>query len=428
MILVYAGRRPSEEGGPFPPSREEYLNERVERLLAGLQPTAVVGSAAAGADIVILEVATRLGIPSTVVVAGDVDSFAAHSVEDHAGWRSRLDAVLESPLVEVDTLDGVDLGGTGHRAVTRRFIKRAMDLRSAARSHDPESALLGLILSGGSRGIDDYTEDLRDQLEAAGEFVLRLDPAIGRESSPLAFVAMPFGERRDPTRQNRRYQSDETWKRLLLPALLDAGYRPVRTDVEATLQLIDSRMVRNLVGAELVVADLATLNANVFWELGVRHTARASGTIIIAPEGLAPPFDVRAVPVHSYRRDTQGVSDSQVVDGLRLLRGAISAAAGDRQRAELPDSPVHAAVPGLRLAGIPSHSRGEADWMERIALAAEFRDGDRLVTMAADASHADLPESSHKALRIQAALPDTIMAPSRSGGDTPTCRRCGYTL
>ena len=85
MIIVYAGRRPSGEDGVFPSSREEYLAERVERLLTGLSPTRVVGSAAAGSDVIILEAAARLGIPATVVLAGDVESFAADSVDDKPG-------------------------------------------------------------------------------------------------------------------------------------------------------------------------------------------------------------------------------------------------------------------------------------------------------------------------------------------------------
>ena len=91
------------------------------------------------------------------------------------------------------------------------------------RREGDDPALVGLLLSGGSRGANDYTEDLGLQLEAAGHLVLRLDPKVGRGSSPVAFVAMPFGERKDPTRGLRRYDSDATWNRLLLPALLDAA-------------------------------------------------------------------------------------------------------------------------------------------------------------------------------------------------------------
>jgi tetratricopeptide (TPR) repeat protein len=404
MIVVYAGRRPSSEDGVFPPSREEYLAERVERLLTGLSPTRLVGSAAAGSDVIILEAAARLGIPATVVLAGDIESFAADSVEDKRGWRSRFDAVLSAPGVTVESLALTESGGDAYRAVTRQFIERAERLRHEAAAEEDAPALVGLLLSGGSRGANDYTEDLGLQLEAAGHLVLRLNPKRGRDSAPVAFVAMPFGERRDPSRGLRRYDADATWNRLLLPALLDAGYRAVRTDAEASRQLIDSRMVLDLLGADLVVADLATLNPNVFWELGVRHTARRQGTLVVAPARLSPPFDVRAVPVHPYERDPGGVTDTQAVDGVRGLRAAIRSASTRQRYPQVPDSPVHAAVPELRLSGVPTGASYGTAWMERITVAAELRNADELLTLVAKLDRGDLSHASKRALRVEAGL------------------------
>ncbi len=404
MIIVYAGRRPSGDDGVFPSTREQYLAERVERLLAGLRPTRLVGSAAAGSDVIILEAAARLNVPATVVLAGNVESFAADSVDDKPGWRPRFDAVLNAPNVTVEPLALSESGGDAYKAVTRHFIERAEELRRDAAAEQDDPALVGLLLSGGSRGADDYTEDLGLQLEASGHLVLRLDPKLGRESSPVAFVAMPFGERKDPTRGLRRYDSDATWNRLLLPALLDGGYRAVRTDVEASRQLIDSRMVLDLIGADLVVADLATLNPNVFWELGVRHTARRQGTLVVAPARLSPPFDVRAVPIHPYGRDPGGITDAQAVEGLRGLRTAIRSASAPQRHPDVPDSPVHAAVPELRLSGVPTGTRHGTDWMERITVAAELRDGNELISLVSQLDHEDLTHASKRALRVQAGL------------------------
>ena len=401
MIIVYAGRRPSEEGGVFPPSREPYLAERVGRLLAGLRPDRVIGSAAAGSDIIILEVASELGIPATVVLGQDVDSFASESVEDKAGWRERFDVVLRAPTVTVETLNLESGGGDAYRAVTRRFLERAAELNGALTIDGVESEVIGLLLSGGSRGSDDYTEDLGRQLEAAGQLVLRLNPASGRESSQVAFVAMPFGTRKDPNRGNRRYESDPTWNRLLLPALLDAGYRAVRTDLDASRQLIDSRMILDLLGADLVVADLATHNPNVFWELGVRHTARRRGTLVVAPARLSPPFDVRAVPVLPYERGADNVTDRQVVEGIQRLRTAITDTVAEGRYPHVADSPVHAAVPELSIAGFSSAGGSGARAVERIAVAGELRDVEELLTVVRDSDLADLPIASKAVVRVQ---------------------------
>lgn len=404
MILVFAGRRPSDEKGAFPPSREEYLVERVERLLTGLRPSHVVGSAAAGSDLIVLEAAARLGIPATIVLAGDTDSFAADSVADKPGWHPRFEAVLQGPHVTVEPLVVGGDAGEGYRAATRHMIDRAQHLRDAARQEGDDAQIVGLLLSAGSRGETDYTEDLGRQLDAVGELVLRLDPRAGRDASPVAFIAMPFGERKDPTRGLRRYDSDATWNRILLPALLDSGYRAIRTDTEASLQLIDSRMILDLLGANLVIADLATLNPNVFWELGVRHTAQRRGTVVIAPERLSPPFDIRAVPVQAYRRDPTGVSDTDAVDGIRTLQKAIQAATDPQRHDHVSDSPVHAAVPELQVTGVAQGASPGTGWIERVTIAAELGNAEDLMDVVQDMETAGLHEASEKALRVQIGL------------------------
>lgn len=402
MIIAYAGRRPSGPMGDFPAAREEYLQERVERLLAGIRPECVIGSAAAGGDLIILEAACHLGIPATVVLGHDVESFAADSVEDKPGWRDRFDAVIQAASVNVVELDTEVTGGDVYHAVNQKIIELALGLNDKAKFTNPASEVIGLLLSAGSRGDDDYTEHLGLGLEANGRLVLRLDPKAGRESSPMAFVAMPFGSRKDPTKRLSVYESDPTWSRLLLPALLDAGYRVIRADVEASLQLIDERMVWNLFAADLVVADIATLNANVFWELGVRHTARRRGTLVVGPTWVAPPFDIKAVPIRQYDRSATDVDDGQLVAGLRMLKTALQAAISDRAGQDAPDSPVHLAVPSLTTPALPPVTLGER-WLERIAIAAELSDADLLVTLVKEVECADLPSRAQGALCLQAA-------------------------
>jgi hypothetical protein len=42
--------------------------------------------------------------------------------------------------------------------------------------------------------------------------------------------------------------------------------------------------------AEAVIADLATRNFNVGWELGLRHVMQASRTVLISPEATSAPL------------------------------------------------------------------------------------------------------------------------------------------
>ena len=70
--------------------------DRVAHLLTTLQPAAVVSAAAAGADLIVLAEAIRLGIGAHVVLPIGRDDFVDQSVAD-AGpeWVQRFHAVMD---------------------------------------------------------------------------------------------------------------------------------------------------------------------------------------------------------------------------------------------------------------------------------------------------------------------------------------------
>jgi Cdc6-like AAA superfamily ATPase len=51
-------------------------------------------------------------------------------------------------------------------------------------------------------------------------------------------------------------------------------------------------MFERLLLCDYAVADLTTANANVFYELGVRHTARPATTVTIFAQHQPIPFDI----------------------------------------------------------------------------------------------------------------------------------------
>jgi hypothetical protein len=61
-------------------------------------------------------------------------------------------------------------------------------------------------------------------------------------------------------------------------------------------------MYRWIYQADIVIADLSTLNTNVFYELGVRHAQRPNTTVIIAESVLMQsiPFDLSSFVIHQY--------------------------------------------------------------------------------------------------------------------------------
>jgi hypothetical protein len=87
---------------------------------------------------------------------------------------------------------------------------------------------------------------------------------------------------------------------LLLHALIkhvlmadEFGYAVKRADEDADPGMIGDRVVSDIIDADLVIADLTDLNANAFYELGIRHSTEKP-TIHVAKAGTALPFDTVA--------------------------------------------------------------------------------------------------------------------------------------
>jgi len=111
---------------------------------------------------------------------------------------------------------------------------------------------------------------------------------------PIAFVVMPFTVKATGlTGKNvpAEVDFDALWERVYEPMLEDLGYNAVRADRDVGA-LIITEMIQRLAIADLVVADLCLPNANVYYELGVRHAARRTGCVLVAADWAKPLFDV----------------------------------------------------------------------------------------------------------------------------------------
>ena len=120
------------------------------------------------------------------------------------------------------------------------------------------------------------------------------------------FVVMPFGKKDVQNRpkveasaegqdaiEALKVDFDAVYKKLLSPALHEAGCLPFRATDEKGEGDIRKDMFFELVTADLVVADISILNANVFYELGVRHGIAPRGAICIHAGWSESPFDWR---------------------------------------------------------------------------------------------------------------------------------------
>lgn len=124
-------------------------------------------------------------------------------------------------------------------------------------------------------------------------------------TKPLCFVLMPFG--RKPDAAGAVVDFDAVYQNLIAPAINDAGLEPLRADEEMTGGIIHKPMFERLILCEYAVADLTTANANVFYELGLRHAVRPWSTVLLFSKGGSQlPFDVAPLRALPYQLGPDG--------------------------------------------------------------------------------------------------------------------------
>lgn len=107
---------------------------------------------------------------------------------------------------------------------------------------------------------------------------------------PLCFVLMPFGTKTTPSGLTVDFNA--VYDALIRPAIVAAGLEPLRADHEIAQGVIHKPMYERLLLCDYAVADLTGANANVFYELGLRHGIRPSTTVLLSAEADKLPFDV----------------------------------------------------------------------------------------------------------------------------------------
>lgn len=103
MIVTLAGRRIDPQNAlvaRFPLEKSADVRDDIEKLLKDSQATALVSSAACGADLLALEAAGQLGIRRRIVLSFEPDHFRSFSVTDRPGnWGTLYDRIIR----EVET-------------------------------------------------------------------------------------------------------------------------------------------------------------------------------------------------------------------------------------------------------------------------------------------------------------------------------------
>ena len=151
---------------------------------------------------------------------------------------------------------------------------------------------------------------------------------------PLCFVLMPFGIKTDGNKKEINF--DIVYSSFIKPAIIKANLEPIRADAEKEGGFIHKPMYERLLFCNFAVADLSFDNANVFYELGIRHAVKPYTTVIIFEKNTKLSFDVGPLRAFPYEfTDGAVVNPQQQIDTLAgLIRINL-----DSQKAQ-QDSPI----------------------------------------------------------------------------------------
>jgi len=148
----------------------------------------------------------------------------------------------------------------------------------------------------------------------------------GSVPKPVCFMVMPFRRRKVEgvvgAGAPGELDCDALWDRLFRPVIAELGYLPIRADAD-TGSVIVKDMLERLAYAHLVLADVTLPNGNVYYEIGLRHVARATGCVLLAASWSRQLFDIDQFRSVRYPLADGLVPEVEAAGIRELLKNAI---------------------------------------------------------------------------------------------------------
>jgi tetratricopeptide (TPR) repeat protein len=161
------------------------------------------------------------------------------------------------------------------------------------------------------------------------------------------FVIMGYGIKTD-FESGRDINLDKSYTSIIKPVFKKLGIKCFRSSDLKQSGVIDVKMYEHIMKADLVIADISTLNVNAIYELGIRHALRPNTTIVLCEDELLKnkrlPFDINHLTIHPYKHHGEVLDHDEVKRFKKYLRKLIT------HIIEEPtvDSPVYTFLPNLR--------------------------------------------------------------------------------
>jgi hypothetical protein len=185
-----------------------------------------------------------------------------------------------------------------------------------------------------------------------------------------AFIVRPFGEKGG-------IDFDQVEALLIDPVLTALGIKGRTTAEIFEAGNIRTDMFEALLVADIVIADISIYNANVYYELGIRHALRDRVTIMIRAGEEKVPFDLSTDRYLAYdSKDPTAARDQ--------LRAAIKDSLAGTTR----DSPVFMLLPKLRAHDPEDFRPVPEGFSEEVRIARDRRDLPKLAVLGDEADEA----------------------------------------
>lgn len=157
------------------------------------------------------------------------------------------------------------------------------------------------------------------------------------------FVITGFGPKTD-FETGRVFDLDKTFENLIKPAFDELNIDCFRAKEIRHSGIIDVPMYEWIYKADIVVADVSTLNSNALYELGVRHALRPNTTIVISEDQTKYPFDLNHTVISKYEHLGKDIGVSEANRFKAELKATVLAVLSSNAK----DSPVYTYLPKLQ--------------------------------------------------------------------------------
>ncbi len=163
------------------------------------------------------------------------------------------------------------------------------------------------------------------------------------------FVIMGYGVKNN-------LNLDLTYEKIIKPCIIDnklipfplydeGSYNAYRCDEISGTTSIDYKFVTCLNGADIVIADISTMNVNAIYELGARHALKPRSTILLCAKDKEKEFkffDITYVPIVFYEHSGTHLKADVISDTTKRLNKLLDFAIN--ASTEVPDNPIYRAL------------------------------------------------------------------------------------